>query len=94
MNGIKTSDVNKENAYKYSDNWAVCSTGEPRNVIGCEHNLQEASALAKWLTEHHGREYDVVHNRPALVEASKAFRDKPFRFPARDEIFAEMGVGR
>lgn len=84
--------INEITAYKFSDNFRIETVSEPISVIGCEHNKQEAEAVAKFCENKHGKKFKVVHNLPHLVQESKKFRSIPFRFEHRQEAFKELGV--
>jgi len=84
--------VNEINAYKFSDNFTIQTVAAPVNVIGCEHNREEAEAIAKYLTGENGYEYVVVKNSRADVAAAKAFRSQPMRYAHREEALRAMKV--
>ena len=82
------------NAYKFSDNFTIQTVAEPINVFGCEHNEQEAKALAQWIESENGIKVVVIRNNFDAVRQAKAFRPTPYRFQYRDMAFKEMGVWR
>jgi Ni,Fe-hydrogenase I small subunit len=83
--------VNATNAYRYSDNYSI-ETADGQTCYGCEHNSEEADAIARYLTNHHGRTIVVVRNGKDDVRAAKAFRSEPFQVKHRDLILKDMGV--
>lgn len=86
------NNVTEFNAYKYSDNYTIQTESEPVSVIGCEHNQQEAKAVAAYYGSYHGRKMAVVKNSRSDVEAAKKFRPQPLRYQFRDEAFKACGV--
>lgn len=84
--------VNEINAYAFSDNFTIQTISEPVNVFGCEHNEEEAKALARYLDTTQPRRVVVVKNSRADVAAAKAFRTSPFLYKFRDEAFRAMGI--
>lgn len=84
--------VNETNAYRFSDNFAI-ETEDGATCYGCEHNQQEADAVARYLANYHGRKIVVRRNGKDAVRAAKAFRSEPFQVRHRDMILKEMGVG-
>ena len=84
--------VNEVNAYKFSDNYRV-EDSEGLNVYGCEHNQEEAEALAAYLSNYHGKRVVVVKNPIDAVKASKAIRPgEPYRYRDRETAFVETGL--
>jgi predicted amino acid dehydrogenase len=87
-------EVNESNAYKFTDNFRIQTVSEPVDVIGCEHNEEEAKAIANWMAGEKGRKCVVIRNSPEAVRASKAFRKQPHRFEFRAMALKDMGVWR
>lgn len=84
--------VNESNAYKYADNYAIVkeSTGE---CVGCEHNEQEAKAIAAYLTSYHGYRFSVFRNSKDNVRAAKLIRNgQRYQVRDREMILKDMGV--
>lgn len=90
MSQFDAAAVNQFNAYAYSDNYSILNSVE---CVGCEHNETEALMLATWLSNYHGRRYEVRRNTPDQVRAAKQWRPQPMRHGSRDKAFAEMGLG-
>ena len=86
------STVTPDNAYRYSDTYTIQTQAEPHVVKGCEHNLSEAKALAKYLTTETGQIHVVVTNSRSDVQAAKEFRSEPLRYEFRDEAFKAMRI--
>lgn len=84
--------VNEINAYRFSDNFTVQTVSEPVNVFGCEHNQQEAYALARWLAGTKGIKCVVVRNSPDEVRTAKQYRPQPLRFEHRETALRETGI--
>lgn len=83
--------VNELNAYKYSDNYRI-ETEDGLIVYGCEHNKEEADAIARYLANHHARRVVVRHNSKDSVRAAKKVRREPLRVQNREMILRDMGV--
>lgn len=88
------NEVNEMNAYKFSDNFRIQTVSEPVDVIGCEHNEEEAKAVANWMAGERGRKCVVVRNSPDAVRAARAFRKSPYRFEFRHLALTDTGVWR
>lgn len=86
--------VNEWNAHRFSDNYAIVRECDGLHVYGCEHNQEEAEAVAKWITGNTGTKAIVVKNGPDAVREAKAIRGDrgPLRCPAREEALVDMGV--
>lgn len=86
-------EVNEMTAYKYSDNYRIESS-DGLNVFGCEHNQQEAKAIAAYLSGERGIKAVIVKNSRSDVEAAKNLRAgrEPIRYQFRDEAFKATGV--
>lgn len=88
----ETTTIHRDNAYRYSDNYTIVAVEGP-NVFGCEHNHEEAEAIAKWISYNRGHATKVIKNSPDQVRASKAIRPgDPYRYQLREEALTDMGV--
>lgn len=85
------NQIHQFNAYRYSDNFAI-ETEDGATCYGCEHNQQEADAIARYLSNYHGRNVVVRRNSKDDVRAAKQFRNEPSRVPQRELILKDMGV--
>lgn len=88
--------ITADNAYQFADNFSIWRDDNGSLVMhyGCEHNQQEADAIAKWIGFNKGVKTIVVKNRPDQVEKAKALRagrEIP-RYQLREEALREMGV--
>jgi hypothetical protein len=88
--------ITADNAYQFADNYSIWrdDSGPMVHHYGCEHNQQEAEAIAKWIYFNKGDKTLVVKNRPDQVEKAKALRlgrEVP-RYQLREEALREMGV--
>jgi hypothetical protein len=84
--------ITADTAYKFADNFSIWSE-DGLMFYGCEHNQQEAEAVAKWIYNNRGRKTIVRKNRPDQVEKARAIRggDVP-RYQLREEALVAMGV--
>ena len=87
---MNATTVNEFNAYAYSDNYAVLNASG--DCVGCEHNKEEADALARYLSEYHGKTYTVRANGHDAVRSAKRFRKEPLRFKDREYVFRKVGL--
>lgn len=82
--------VTSSNSYRFADNFAIVR-GE--NCYGCEHNEEEAKAIAAYLSNYHGAIVSVVRNGKDQVREAKALRNgAPFHVKNRDMILRDAGV--
>jgi hypothetical protein len=89
---MTTTEVTAANSYRFADNFAVVRT-ESGNVVCCEHNEQEAKAIAQYLCGYHGNAYHVIRNGKDAVRAAKEVRkNAPLHIKNRQLILEEMGV--
>jgi hypothetical protein len=89
----KMTEINEMNAYRYGDNFAIVRSAD-NSFAGCEHNQQEADAIAKYLTGYTGSFYSVVRNSKDDIRKAKAIRRDVVRVQNREMILEQMGVGR
>ena len=85
------SRINEMNSHRFADNYAIVKKSTDQ-CVGCEHNQQEAKAIATYLANYHGQEYVVVRNSKDDVRDAKAIRKEPFQVRNRDMILKDMGV--
>lgn len=87
------SQVSEFNAYRFSDNYQIVRTSD-QEFMGCEHNKQEAEAIAKYLSGRGPHFYSVICNSKDAVRAAKGFRKEPVRVKehVRQEAFKELKV--
>lgn len=78
-------------AYRYCDNYAI-ETADGSTCYGCEHNQQEADAIARYLESYHGRHIVVRKNSKDEVRLAQSLRPTPYRVQNRHLILKEMGV--
>ena len=84
--------VNEINAASFSDNFTVIDV-DGIKFAGCEHNAQEAFAIAKWLTSQGGSRYIVETNTRKQVADSRRIRGGVVtRFEYRADALRDMGV--
>lgn len=85
------SEITAMNAYRHSDNYAI-DTADLLTCYGCEHNEEEANAIASYLASYHGRMVIVRHVRQDLVRKALEFCGEPVRVKNREMILKDMGV--
>jgi hypothetical protein len=85
--------VHADNAFRFADNFAVVSE-DGIMFHGCEHNQEEADAIATWITSTTGRKTVVIKNGPDRVRDARAIRgDREIpRYQLREEALVDMGV--
>lgn len=87
-----STTVNPTNAYMFADNFAIVRK-ETGIVYGCEHNKQEADAIASYLANYHGANVAVIKNNIDCVrEARKLRNNAPYYVKNRDIVLRDMGV--
>lgn len=92
--GASDEQVNEFNAYAFSDNYTVLHPEGVDQVAGCEHNEEEARALAAYLSNYHGQTYVIRRNTPDQVRAAVAIRgNNPLRNKCRETAIKELIFG-
>lgn len=90
---MQTEQVTASNAYRFSDNFAIVATDETGTFYGCEHNHEEADAIARYLSNRSGRKIAVVRNGVDQVRAAREIRGNDVvRVKHRDMILKDMGI--
>lgn len=84
--------ITQANAYRFSDNFTI-QTADGCTFYGCEHNQQEADAIARYLSNYHGRKVVVVRNGQDAVRAAKEIRgNQVSQVKNRELILKDIGV--